>query len=204
LEYQFKRLEYNGLIGKIGEQLARSFIRNQLAPRLINDESWDYVLFSKNDYKQRARTRNTKLFSFDNFRDDFLILGFYPKTRLLSKYASAVGILNRNHCIPDGLILKLKKTGRCQRLQKRSCPYEASFRFKATENGSHYKLPTVEGDLEIVEVKCGQSARLIGKQKETYNDLIEKGVPLRMINVKIISFDLNKFLVEEHRYERFL
>lgn len=204
MEYRFRPPEYNGLKGKIGEQLARSYIRNQLAPKLVNDEMWDYVLFSRNDYKQRARTWNRKLFSFDNFRDDFLMLGFYPKTKLLSKYASAVGILNRNHCIPDGLILKLKKTGGHQRLQRESCPSETRFRLKATEGGVHYKLPTVEGDLEIVEVKCGRSAKLIEKQKGTYNDLIEKGIPVRMINVKIISFDLNKFLIEEHRHERFL
>jgi hypothetical protein len=102
------------------------------------------------------------------------------------------------------LILKLKKTGGHKRLQKKSYPPEARFRLKATEDGSRYKLPMVEGDLEVVEVKCGRSAKLMEKQKETYSDLIEKGVPLRMINVKIISFDLNKFLVEEHRYERFL
>ena len=204
LEYRFKLPEYNGLRGKIGEQLARSFIRNQLAPKLVNDESWDYVLFSNNDHKQRVRTLKTKLFDFDNFRDDFLILGFYPKAKLLSKYASAIGILNRNHCVPDGLLLKLKRTGGYQRLWKKSCPSEARFRLKATADGNHYRLLTVEGALEIVEVKCGRSAKLMEKQKETYSDLIEKGFPLRMISVRIISFDLNKFLVEEHRYERFL
>lgn len=89
-------------------------------------------------------------------------------------------------------------------MQKKSCPSEARFHSKVTEDGRHYKLPTVEGDLEIVEVKCGRSARLMEKQKGTYNDLIEKSIPVRVISVKIISFDLNKFLVEEHRYERFL
>jgi hypothetical protein len=62
----------------------------------------------------------------------------------------------------------------------------------------------VDGDLEVVEVKCGRSAKLLDKQKETYSDLIAKGVPLRMIKVRIVSFDLNRFLVEERRYDRFL
>jgi len=47
-------------------------------------------------------------------------------------------------------------------------------------------------------------AKLMDKQKETYNNLIAEDVPLRMIRVRIVSFDLNRFLVEEHKYERFL
>ena len=42
------------------------------------------------------------------------------------------------------------------------------------------------------------------KQKETYNNLIAKGIPLRMIEVRIVSFDSNRFLVEEHKHDRFL
>ena len=72
LQYRFKRLEYNGLKGVIGEQLARSFVRNKLAPRLVKEEGWDHVVLSKNDYKQHAWTWNTKLFNFDYFREDFI------------------------------------------------------------------------------------------------------------------------------------
>lgn len=42
------------------------------------------------------------------------------------------------------------------------------------------------------------------QQRETYNNLIAKDVPLRMIKVRIVSFDLNKFLVEERKFETFL
>ena len=66
------------------------------------------------------------------------------------------------------------------------------------------ELPIVEGDLEIVEIKCGREAKLMEKQKKIYNDLIAKEVSLRMINVRIVSFDLNRFLIEEHKHERFL
>ena len=43
--------------------------------------------------------------------------------------------------------------------------------------------PVVKGDLEIVEIKCERSAKLMKKQKETYNDLIWKGFPVRMVAV---------------------
>ena len=33
---------------------------------------------------------------------------------------------------------------------------------------------------------------------------VQKDVPLRLIKVRIVSFDLNRFLVEEHKYEKFL
>ncbi len=45
---------------------------------------------------------------------------------------------------------------------------------------------------------------LMGKQKETYNNLIAKGVPLRMVKVKIVSFDANRYLVEQRMFERFV
>ncbi len=71
-------------------------------------------------------------------------------------------------------------------------------------SGDLLEFPVVDGNLEIVEIKCGRTAKLMIKQKTTYNDLIAKGIPLRMIKVRIVSFDLNQFLVEERKYERFL
>jgi len=72
------------------------------------------------------------------------------------------------------------------------------------EDGGCFVLPVVDGGLEVVEVKCGRTSKLMDKQKETYNDLIARGVPLRLLRVRIVSFDLNRFLVEERRYDRFL
>ncbi|UCE44093.1 MAG: hypothetical protein JSV57_00945 [Candidatus Bathyarchaeota archaeon] len=205
LEYRFKRLEYNGLKGTIGEHLARSFIRGNLAPKLMREEGWSHVMLSNNDYKHHAWTWNTKLFDFDNFRQDFILHGFYPTMTLLSKYTSAVGILNQNHCTPDGLLLKFRETGKMKRVKKSDLPSGARMRVeKRRKHGDLFEFPTVEGDLEIVEIKCGRKAKLMGKQKEAYNALIAKDVPLRMIKVRIVSFDLNRFLVEEHKYEKFL
>lgn len=205
MEYRFKRLEYNGLKGVIGERLARSFIRNKLAPKLIRNEGWSHVLLSNNEYKNHAWTWNTKLFDFDNFREDFVTHGFYPLMKLLSKYTLAIGILNQNHCTPDGLLLKLRETGETKKLKVRSLSPLSRVRIEGSKKrGDIYELPAVEGDLEIIEIKCGRKAKLITKQKETYNNLIAKDVPLRIIEVRIVSFDLNRYLVEEHKYERFL
>lgn len=205
MQYRFRHLEYNGLKGVIGEQLARSFVRNKLAPRLVKEEGWNHVVLSKNDYKQHAWTWNTKLFNFDYFREDFIKHGFYANMKLLSRYATAIGALEQNHCTPDGILLKLKETGKTKRLKKNTCSSIARLRIDdSLRDGNVLKLPTVEGDLEVVEIKCGRNARLMDKQKETYNYLIAKDVPLRLIKVKIVSFDLNRFLVEEHKYEKFL
>jgi len=205
LEYRFKRLEYNGLKGIIGEHLARNFIRNKLAPKLMEDEGWSHVLLSSNDYKHHTWTWNTKLFDFDNFREDFVAHGVYPTMKLLLKYTSAIGILTQNHCTPDGLLLKLRETGKIKRVKKSSWSSIAKLRVeKSRKHGDIFEFPTVGGDLEIVEIKCGRDAKLMGKQKEIYNTLIAKDVPLRLIKVRIVSFDLNRFLVEEHKYERFL
>lgn len=204
MQYRFKHLEHNSLKGAIGEQLARSFVRDKLVARLIKKEEWDHVVLSRNDYKKHTWTFNTKLFKFDYFREDFITHGFYANRELLSKYANTVGILERNHCTPDGLLLKLKETGRIRRIKDSACPSIAKLQIGTLKQGTIFKLPIVEGDLEVIEIKCGHNAKLLDKQKKTYNDLIAKSVPLRLIKVKIVSFDLNRFLVEEHRYEKFV
>jgi hypothetical protein len=203
LEYRLKSLEVNILKGVIGEHLARSFIRNTLAPKLEKEEKWDHVVFSHNDYKQSHKVYNEKLFSYDRFREDFYSHGFYADRPLLSKYAMVVGVLAQNHCAPDGLLLKLQDTGYKRRVEKNIRHFNARSRSRFSQKrGEVSKLPVVKGDLEIVEIKCGRSAKLMKKQKETYNDLIWKGVPVRMVAVRIVSFDRNKFLVQERKFEK--
>ncbi|MDH5732384.1 MAG: hypothetical protein OEY88_01185 [Candidatus Bathyarchaeota archaeon] len=205
MEYQFRPLEWNSLKGVIGEQIARSFIRTQLAPRLITKEGWNTVVLSTNDYRRHRGAWNEKLFRFDHFREDFIVHGVCADTMLLSKYAMVIGVLGQNQCTPDGLLLKLRETGRTKRWKKSACPSIAELRIRnSPKYGSFFEFPIVEGDLEVVEIKCGRNAKLMGKQKETYNNLIAKGVPLRMVNVRIISFDRNKFLVEERKFKQFL
>jgi hypothetical protein len=205
LEYRFKPFAYNSLKGAIGEQLARSFIRDRLASTLVELENWDHVVLSNNDYKRHAWTRNKNLFSYDEFRQDFVAHGFYGRKEILCKYAAAVSILEQNHCTPDGLLLKLQETGKKKKLGRKALtktpwPYFSGLQ----KNGSHYELPVVDGDLEIVEIKCGRNAKLNDKQKKAYNDLIAKSIPLRLVRVRFVSFDLNRFLVEEKKHERFV
>lgn len=198
-------LEWNGLKGVIGEHLARSFIRNKLSRKIIDEEGWNHVVLSNNDYKLHKRAWNQTLFSFDGYREDFLVHGFCANTKLLARYSDVIGVLLRNHCSPDGLLFKLRKTGGSVRLKESECPRIAGLRVDDSQKqGDTLEFPVVEGDLEVVEIKCGRNAKLMSKQKETYNNLIAKGIPLRMVEVRIVSFDANQFLVEEHKYERFM
>ncbi len=204
MEYRFKALELGILKGVIGEHLARSFIRRTLAPKLMNEERWDHLVFSRNDYKQSLKAWNEKLFSYDRFREDFFAHGFYANRQLLSKYAMVVGVLKQNHCTPDGLLLKLRETGDKRKVRKNSRLPDLWIGNRSSEKREIPEFPVVEGDLEVVEIKCGRNAKLMKKQKETYNDLIEKGIPLRKVEVRIVSFDHNKFLVKERKFERFV
>jgi len=205
LEYRLRTLEWNSLKGVIGESLARSFIRNILAPKLVKEEGWNQVCLSNNDYKRHGRTGNVKLFRFDHFIEDFIVHGFYANTKLLARYADVVGILTQHRCTPDGLLMKLRKTGRTKKLKESAYHRIAGLRVTASQkHGDILEFPVVDGDLEVVEIKCGRKAKLMSKQKEAYNNLIAKDVPLRMVNVKILSFDRNKFVVEERKFERFV
>jgi hypothetical protein len=205
VEYRLRTLDKSILKGIIGEHLARSFIRSKLAPDLIEKEGWHHIVLSRNDYKMHSNARNKRLFSFDSFKTDFIRQGFYATKKLLARYAEVVGILTQQHCTPDGLLMKLRETGATKKLRERTVPLGARLRLdELHRHRNHLEFPVVDGELEVVEIKCGRQARLDGKQKETYNTLIAKSVFLRMIKVRIVSFDLNRFLVEEHRYERFV
>ena len=202
LEYRLKSLELNILKGMIGEHLARSFIRNTLAPRLAKEEKWDHVVFSRNGYKQSLKAWNEKLFNYDHFREDFYVHGFYANRQLLSKYAMVAGVLARNHCTPDGLLLKLREKGYKRKVWKNTRLLDGWLRSKSEKHNDVAEYAVVDGNMEIVEIKCGRNAKLMKKQKETYNDLVWKGVPLRMVEVRIVSFDRNKFLVQERKFEK--
>ncbi len=196
-----KSLELNILKGVIGEHLARSFIRNTLSRKIVEAEKWDHVVFNRNDDKQNFKVWNEKLFSYDRFREDFYAHGFYANRQLLSKYAMVLGVLARNHCTPDGLLLKLREKGSKRKVRKNTLLLDTWLR-KKSERRDVSEYPVVDGELEVVEIKCGRNAKLMKKQKETYNDLVWKGVPLRMVEVRIVSFDRNKFLVQERKFSR--
>lgn len=205
MEYRFKPFAYNSLKGAIGEHLARSFIRNHLAPTLVTSENWDHVVLSRNNYRQRIRTRNRNLFSYDRFRQDFISHGFYGTKEILCKYAAAVYVLDRNHCTPDGFLLKLRETGETKKLRNGAfTPAPWLHARGQPKNRNCIELPVIDGELEIVEIKCGRKAKLNDSQRKAYNDLIAKSIPLRMVRVRFVSFDLNRFLVEETKYERFV
>ena len=44
----------------IGEHLARSYIKTQLAPELMLDERWDQVVLSHNHYRQNLGGWNAR------------------------------------------------------------------------------------------------------------------------------------------------
>ncbi len=161
MEYRLKSLELNILKGMIGEQLARSFIRNTLSRKIVEAEKWDHVVFNRNDYKQNFKVWNEKLFSYDHFREDFYAHGFYTNRQLLSKYAMVVGVLVRNHCTPDGLLLKLREKGGKRKVRKNTL-LNTWIRNKS-ERGNVSEYPVVDGELEIVEIKCGRNAKLMKK-----------------------------------------
>jgi hypothetical protein len=162
----------------------------------------DSVILSNDDYKKHVWTWNTKLFTFDAFRKDFIMHGFCAHTKLLAKYAMVADILTQRHCTPDGLLFKLRKTDVSRTVKPSEYPPFFTSNVTNSHGTDRLKFPLVEGDVEIVEIKCGRYGRLMAKQREVYNQLIAKGVPLRIIRVRIVSFDYNKFLVEEKKVER--
>jgi hypothetical protein len=49
----------------------------------------------------------------------------------------------------------------------------------------------------MLTVQAGEAV----EEYSPYNNLIVKGVPLRVVEVRIVSFDSNQFLVEERKFQ---
>lgn len=195
-EYCFKQPEWSNWKGRLCEELAMDYIREIFIPELRKREKWQHIFVMKQAIFRKVED-NVYFFDEEEAKRDFFLFGVYPSRKLLNKFTYISRALSLEHCFTDGLIVKLNETGKTKRLQD---PISRLRLPPEIRDKDVTDLPIVDGKIEILEIKSRKSP-LRAKQKSVYNSLIMKGFPLRLFHVHMISFDENKFTVEERRVD---
>lgn len=183
---------------RIGERRVERYIKDSLILSL-KESGWDDVLFTPAWAK----------FNFTHFKNGtflpermfFIANGLFPTRNFLEKFERLTKLLEN---VPDGFLVKLKKTGRFKRLgnalvelglESRSWDWYGH-KFDCSEHEKNERLLIVDGDIEIIEVKTDKS-NVPRHQIASYTRVVEKGYSLRFFHVNIISFEKNLFEVKE-------
>jgi len=185
MKYSLNRPYINNLKGTISETLIKQYIGEEVIPRLLDE--WDRVFFT-------------------NFPIPYLMSkGLFPKISLRNKM-ELLGEILKN--APDGYIIKLRNTPNKINLKEALIKIGLSRSFRgswrcgdeivsvSSEHDENEELSIVNGEIEIVEIKCDKGS-LKTHQKQQYYQAIQKGIPLRFFHVNIVSFINNEFEITE-------
>ena len=220
MRFRFNSRELNGFKARLTERLIERYMEQHLIPQLRREEKWDFIVYLVVPWCSIG----------GSFRDEsafFLSNGVFPTRDLLRSFERVTKALNN---VPDGFLVKLKKTGKSKTLKaglkemgwKRGESFRRSGYFSTelissfssptdwqekgyriqreivfkTDGYEERVLPIVDGEIEIVEVKCGTS-NLAPSQIESYRNAMKQGCSLRYFHVEIVSFERNEFNVEE-------
>ena len=209
MRFRLNPRELNGFKARLAERLIERYMEQRLIPQLRKEEKWDFIIYVVVAWCSiGGSSRDVSAF--------FLSNGVFPTHDLMRSFERVTKALNN---VPDGFLVKLKKTGKSKTLKAGlkemgwrrgeslgmsfSSPvdwqekgYRIQRRIVFTPDGSEdTSLPIVEGEIEIVEVKYGTS-NLAPSQMESYRNAMRQGCSLRYFHVEIISFEKNEFNVE--------
>jgi hypothetical protein len=205
MKYSLHWTEINRFKGKITEMLVRPYIEKVLV-NALREEVWDQIIFISNawvgDKIEQNKNRPQHRQIFWNPELKFLIAnGFYPTEELLASFKKLTKLLKN---IPDGFLVKLRKTEQTKRL--REALVEGGLRggvwrvgefiFSHSEHDGSEQLSIVKGEIEVVEVKTGK-AIVPSHQMINYREILDEKYALRFFHVNIISFEKNEFEIEE-------
>jgi len=218
MRYSLSLQSLNSWKGRITESLAGRYIEEVLCPKLKN-EGFDFVFFKDFGYMLLHLCGNEATLPKpywgdvpENLKNLFFEEGFFPCSNLTNK---TVKLMQNLDCATDGFLFKTKRTGETI-TRKKAFPhliirkshregYSSETTTRAgntlieTSNPEEYpkKMSIVDGEVELIEVKSGKRGRIKPHQYENYARAINEGFPLRLIHVKIVSFEENHFEIEE-------
>lgn len=191
--------------GRITEALVKSYISKEVIPKL-KKEGWDDVMLTEawfspekpqSDVPQHLRLEW-------KFEEKFLIAnGWFPAPKFLKRLQLLTKKCLEN--VPDGFLFKIKKAGKKPLndalLQLDLESWESwtileEYWFNRSEHEDNEQLDTVDGEIEIIEVKSGRS-NIPPQQKRSYGNALREGFVIRFFQVSIVSFERNEFDIEE-------
>lgn len=172
----------------------RRYVEAIVIPRL-RKEGWDKAILTTFPFAPK--------FSYmERWESKFFIgSGLCPVPRFLRRFERLTNLLE--NC-PDGYLIKLKRTGKWKRLA--DALLELGLQRFGLEIGGHVlsvtelddkvRLPVINGDVEVVEVKSGRSF-IAPSQLKSYQRILKKGFVLRHYHVDFVSFEENTFELTE-------
>ena len=194
-----------GWKGRIAESLVEHYIKNVLIPALKarkwNEVFYTYSFVSKVPFKVRETWyRGWKQTFWKQELKLLIAMGFFPTLNFLERFETFTHLLSN---IPDGFLIKLKKTGKFKSLKDALVEFKlgsddwnyAGYSFTYSKHTKR-QLPIVNGDVEVVEIKADKSF-LSSHQLASYTNVIKNGYALRYFHVDIISLKRNQFEIEE-------
>jgi len=206
IKYSLHWTDINRFKGKITEMLVGKYIERVLIP-VLSEEGWDQIIFTQNawfgDMLEESKDMPKALQISWNLEEKFFIeRGLYPTEELLKSFKKLTKLLEN---IPDGFLIKLRKTNSTKPLKKalKEIGFKNSggwrigeYRFTRSEHDDNEQLQVVNGEIEIVEIKTGK-AIIPSHQMISYHKVLDEKYALRFFHVNIISFEKNEFEIEE-------
>jgi len=225
LKYSLPTNVINNYKGRITETLVKYYISENLIPKLKEEKGWTDVFFDKlvcpiNRIEKELLQGNTQAVKemeewnrsyyldrpkniISEINKVFLVKKIFPNEHLLDNCLRLLMVLG---VATDGMIFKTKRTNKEISKQKALSTINKNYNmFNLETNVSvNYvdeeelpeKIPLVDGEIEIIEVKSG-NARIPLHQIEDYQKAIENGFFLRYFHIDIISFKDNMFELKE-------
>jgi len=203
LNHSFSKPDFRNLKGQIAEKLVKSYIEHVLIPAL--QKEWDIVIFTPHawfgDEVEENKNRPEYLRIFWQHEEKFFIANkLFPTQVFLNRFKRLTKLLEN---VPDGFIIKMKNTGKFKCLKEALNEFNLSYgwedngyAFNQSEHKDNELLTIVEGDIEIVEVKCDKS-NIPPHQKKSYRNVITGGYALRFLHVDLCLFTRNEFEIDE-------
>jgi hypothetical protein len=123
----------------------------------------------------------------------------FPTQGLMVKFKKLTKTLQN---VPDGFLFKLKFTGEHKRLKEAlkelqvQSSWEEGDTFNYQEQNGDELLSTVDGDIEVIEIKSDKS-NVPSHQQQSYKNIVKEGYMVRFFHVDESLFINNEFEIEE-------
>ena len=203
MKYSLPPRELNGWKARIAERIVEHYIRNDVIPRL-KEEGWSGAIYTEGWF-----------YPFNMVEDEeakfFVANNLYPISSFLKRFEELTRLLEN---FPDGFLIKLRETGGFKLLgdalkelgllrREKSCSWDVGEhnRFSSLLHAMDERLPVVDGEVEVIEVKFGRS-RLAPNQMRSYYGIIQEGYVFRLFHVGIVSLAGNEFEIRERIFSK--
>lgn len=176
--------------GRLGEKMVECYINDDLIPSLKKTEGWTDIIYTKALMKATYTQDFQDFIKFEEEKQTRLILSneFYPTKDFADYFNKLIDSLSNT---ADGFLIKMKRRGTFKTVKEAIEEYDLASKIQLEDLQGNLllqlpnedeKLPVVNGEIEVVEVKTGVGNRL---QVNSYRNSVANGYPLRLFKIDL-------------------